>query len=220
MEHRKKVTFIEKTHQYFLEDSELPSVSKIIKRTHEEFDSKGTATRMSAQGKGTVSDILAQWKEAADQSIRKGNALHDLAELIVKIYDEYPSVIPLLMTLVKILKEYPNIIGAEKKVYSEEFWFAGMVDLLLYNGEKVIMYDYKTNKDLYKNFRGKRMLAPFDDLLDCPASKYFIQQNMYAIALEEEGIYVDEMYLLWVRDDEVERVIVPDLKDKIKQWLK
>lgn len=220
MEKRKKVTFKESTHQYFLDDTELPSVSKLVKSTHEAFDAKATASRMALQGKGTVKGLLDQWKATAKISTDKGNLIHNLAEEIINVYKEQPSTSMLIGALAMVLQTKPEIIAAEKLVYSTEYLYAGTADLLIYDDEEVIMYDYKTNKDLYKNFRGKRMLSPFDDMLDCPANKYFVQQNLYAIALEEEGIHVDKMYLLWIREDETERVAVPDLKEKIKLWLK
>ena len=63
------------------------------------------------------------------------------------------------------------------------------------------MYDYKTNEGLEKTFF-KPCFAPFDDLNSCsPLTHYIFQQNIYKILLENIGIFVKEMYLIWLKDN-------------------
>ena len=90
--------------------------------------------------------------------------LYPKEEAAGKFYEDIPEcIVPIL---------------AETKVYDEELGYSGTFDILFYydatldgkNPEKsgLIVMDWKTNKDLYKNFKGQKLLSPFDELLDMP----------------------------------------------------
>jgi hypothetical protein len=101
--------------------------------------------------------------------------------------------------------------------------YAGTADIILYNTktDKYIIGDYKTNKDLFKNYKGKKMLLPFNGLLDCPLSKYKLQASYYQILLEQmEGVEVEERWVIHLLPDGTYKVHKPeDLTDKLKQEL-
>ena len=69
------------------------------------------------------------------------------------------------------------------------------------NGRDVDPNDYKTNKDLYKNFRGERMLYPFNELLNCSFNVYQLQLSLYQLALEFIGFKVIGRRIIWLKDD-------------------
>ena len=54
-----------------------------------------------------------------------------------------------------------------------------------YLASKSLIVTHNTNKDLFKNFQGQEMLAPFRDKLDNPFNHYVIQLSFYQILLEQ-----------------------------------
>ena len=81
-------------------------------------------------------------------------------EAVVKFWDDIPS------NMVPVL--------AETKVFNRNGTpYAGTFDILFYYVESpgspnngLVIFDYKTNKDLFDNYKGQVLLWPFNDLLD------------------------------------------------------
>ena len=110
-------------------------------------------------------------------------------EAIVNFWNDLPStVIPVVMEL---------------QMYHKEYMFAGTADILLYNTvtNTFIIGDYKTNKDLFKNYKGKTLLSPFKNLLDNPYNKYQLQLSFYQLLLEQTGFKVSSRKLIWLKPD-------------------
>jgi replicative DNA helicase len=63
------------------------------------------------------------------------------------------------------------------------------------------MVTHNTNKDLYKNFRGKTLLYPFNELLDMPLSIYKLQLSLYQSCLEKIGMKVIARRILWLKPE-------------------
>lgn len=133
---------------------------------------------------------------------------------IVKFWDDIPS------TFVPVM--------AETKVFNRNGTkYAGTFDLLMYyvneeNRDKsgLVIFDYKTNEDLYKNFRGQRLLWPFNDLMDCNASYYTLQLGCYQIPLENLGYKVIGRRLIWVRPDATyESVRIDNVANRLRDAL-
>ena len=93
----------------------------------------------------------------------------------------------------------PNV-GFEVRTFSKDFGYAGTCDLLFYNAKtkRFVIADYKTNKDLFKNFRGQVMLPPFHYMLDMPLNHYQLQLSFYHILLEEAGYEIESRQLIWL----------------------
>ena len=60
------------------------------------------------------------------------------------------------------------------------------------------MVTHNTNKDLYKNFKEEKLLAPFQDLLDMPLSIYKLQLSLYQICLEKIGLKTIARRIMWL----------------------
>ena len=96
---------------------------------------------------------------------------------------------------------------------------AGTADIILYNTKtnKFIIADYKTNIDLFKNYKGKKMLIPFQDKLDMPFSKYELQLSFYQNLFEQCGYEVEDRKIIWLREDGTFEVYkTEDLTEKLK----
>jgi len=100
----------------------------------------------------------------------------------------------------KIKTFYGEIAALELRMYHEEFSYAGTADIILRNTEtgNYVIADYKTNKDLFKNYKGKTMKMPFEQMLDCPMSKYEIQLSYYQMMLEAQGVTVEDRWIIHV----------------------
>ena len=122
-------------------------------------------------------------------------AIQPKEEAAVRFYEDMPvCVVPIL---------------AETKVYDEELGYSGTFDLLCYYDAELegkpasrsglMVLDWKTNKDLYKNFAGKTLLPPFNGLLDMPISLYKLQLSLYQNCLEKIGMKVVARRIMWLR---------------------
>lgn len=111
-----------------------------------------------------------------------------------KFYEELPdSLFPIL---------------AETKVYNEKLRYSGTFDLLMYydatidgkddKNNGLVICDWKSNRDLYKNFKEEKLLQPFQDLLDMPLSIYKLQLSLYQICLEKIGLKTIARRIMWL----------------------
>ena len=96
------------------------------------------------------------------------------------------------------------------KVYDEELGYAGTFDILFYfdsptNPDKsgFLILDFKTNEDLFKNFKDEKLLKPFTGLLDMPISIYKLQLSLYENCLDKIGLKTIGRRILWLKPDGV-----------------
>jgi hypothetical protein len=83
-----------------------------------------------------------------------------------------------------------------------------------------VIFDYKTNKDLYKNFKEKKLLPPFHELLDMPCSLYKLQLSLYQLNLEQLGFKVIGRRLIWLLPDGTyDKIPLESYSEKLKKYL-
>lgn len=122
-------------------------------------------------------------------------------------------------------------ILAETKVFDDELNFSGTYDIMFYCDTTlgtdldvkhgIVIFDYKTNKNLEKNFAQKKLLAPFDYMLDMPKSLYTLQLSLYQSCLEKKEFNVVNRILLWLKPDEqYEQIELPDVVTELREALK
>lgn len=138
-------------------------------------------------------------------------------EAVVRFYEDIPrSIVPIL---------------AETKVYDEELGYSGTFDILFYYDAELegksadksglVVMDWKTNKDLYKNFRGKTLLYPFNELLDMPLSIYKLQLSLYQSCLEKIGMKVIARRILWLKPEGVyDKINLEEYVNVLREELK
>ena len=86
--------------------------------------------------------------------------------------------------------------------------------------QSYIIADYKTNKDLLKNYKGKTMIGPFSHLLDNPLNHYVIQLSYYQLLLEQVGVKVSKRVIIWLGlDGNYQLFNTEDVTDILKQQL-
>ena len=117
------------------------------------------------------------------------------------------------------LPENLYVVLPETRVFNigDKLKYAGTFDLLCYydsptdkSKSGLIVFDYKTNADLYKDFsrtHNKKLKQPFEDLFDEPYGGYTIQLSLYTIALEKIGLKTIGRRLIWLKEDGTYEII-------------
>jgi len=201
--HFNDLSFIEDTHTYYLQGKPLKgSVSSLLKDFYEPFPQEDAVAKTMARTGRSKEDILQEWKENNDESKDRGHRVHLFGENYAVNKILVPSC-PQEKAMKKFWDELPEWIipvGMEVRMYHKLYSFPGTTDLVLYDTRRqgYIIADYKTNKDLFKNYKQKKMLEPFSHLLDCPYSHYKIQLSLYQIMLEQLGIKVIERKIIYL----------------------
>ena len=208
-----QLTFEESTHKYTMMDfdgnlhSNWPSVSKILKKFYEEFDSE---TISFDKAKGDLVEqqrLLAEWKAAGDYSTNMGSRVHYMLEKksheIFNITKEVrkpefecdftqilkgDSMISAGSKFLKLMKERNGVLlDTEMVLGHPKVGYTGQPDKvwIIENRKKtefgIIITDYKTNKP--KNFMPnrftKKMKYPFQDIDDTALGHYYLQLPLY-----------------------------------------
>jgi hypothetical protein len=201
-----KLTFEEEKHKYYVESKPIKiSVSGLISNFYEHFNSKEIAPFSAAKEGVTEEEILKRWQDINLESRERGHRVHNFGELYQFNKNLKPSC-PQEKAIVKFWEELPEHIipvAAELRMYHFTYLFAGTADIILFDTktQTYIIADYKTNKDLFKNYKGKTMIGPFSHFLDNPLNHYVIQLSYYQLLLEQLGVKVSKRVVIWLQLD-------------------
>jgi hypothetical protein len=219
------LTFEEKKHKYFVNGQALStSVSGLISEFYEHFDAEAVAPYSAMKLGVTTEEVLKQWADINQESRDRGHRVHNFGELYQFDRSLKPSC-PQEEAIVKFWQDVPEHIipiAAELRMYHFKHLFAGTADIILFDTktQTYIIADYKTNKDLFKNYRGKTMLAPFEYLLDNPLNHYVLQLSYYQLLLEQTGIKVSKRIIIWLGlDSNYQLFNTADVTEILKQRL-
>lgn len=230
VEYFKGLNFNPSTHTYKHKKQKLTSVSSTISKFVEPFDTQRIAGYVAKSRGISKAEVLAEWDEKRITACDKGNRVHDFGELYANSLIEeaelgYGAIDGYERAVCAFWDSIPEHIEPflmELQMYSPEMGIAGTADILLYNTKtgKFIIADYKTNIDLFKNHRGKRLLHPFQDLLDQPLSKYILQLSYYQLLFEKTGFEVESRRVVWLKPDGTFVMYnTEDLTERIKNTL-
>lgn len=201
----RELNFNQSSHTYNVGNLILPSVSGLIKDFTYPFERMKIANNVAIKKNINVQEVLDSWDNTAKEACDRGHRVHDFGENYV--WDR--SLIPSCgqeQAVVKFWNDIPEYIVPvimELKMYHKHYHYAGTGDIILYNKKtsKFIIADYKTNKDLFKNFKDKRLKYPFNFLKDCPYNKYQLQLSFYQILFEQTDYIVESRKLIWLLPD-------------------
>lgn len=237
------LVFDDAEHRYFLGEQEIPSVSSIVKE-FAPFDTMAKAVSCSKNPKHehygkTPEQILAIWEEKRDASAAAGTAVHEFGEACFLVKTGLRDLIPdnlrdrltnegFLATSPKeeaVAKWWDALdlnryvpVAKELRIVNPHLKYAGTFDLLLYDlvEHSYVLKDYKTNADLFRDF-GDKLRAPLSIIKANDHGKYTLQQNLYWIQLENIGLNVQQVDLIWLKEDSVfQNVSIRDYKNLIK----
>ena len=221
-----EINYIDKTHQYFnLTGEEYKSVSRGLNSLKVPFDAKGMSAKMAikiAADEGITVDqakanLLAEWDSKRDNSIVKGNYVHDSFEnyTLKGVYDD--EMRESVMFLQHILNDYYRFFP-EVIIHSHTYRMAGRTDLALQrqkskvpvidfidyksNIEKGIQFDSIGRKTIPIRHYNRFFLPPFDYLEDCNYTLYSLQLSIYAfMAMERLNVKIGKLAILFVDND-------------------
>lgn len=217
-----KLVFDEPSHTYKVVGVGLTPVSTLIKEFVKPFDSQKMSKFTARKENISQQQVLKNWEQIKDEACANGTRVHDFGERYV--IDKYgvesnlnfKSVnqhlapgekhSPKELALIKFWEKKPEWfvpVSLELRMFCIELGVAGTADIILLDtrDRTLVIADYKTNKDLFKNYKDQRLLGIFGDLKDCPYSKYVIQLSMYQILLEKAGYKVSRRFLVWLKKD-------------------
>jgi len=222
----KDLKFFEKEHYYTVKNNKLTySVSNIVDKFVEPFDTYNISKNVAKKRGIKQEEVVKEWQDINLLSIKEGNQAHLFGEKYCLNNNLKPKT-GLDKAIIKFWKEIPGYIKLvlpEQIMYHKKYLFAGTTDILLYDTckEKYIIADYKTNKDIFKNFKNKKMLGEFSKLLDNPLNHYQIQLSLYQILFEQvfkESVY--KRLIIWLkRDGTYELYETCDFKEKLLLYL-
>lgn len=200
------VVMDEATHTYSWNGKKLKgSVSSKLKAYCKPFDVYGMAPHSARKEGCTVEEILKRWQDKGDESRVRGHRVHTFGELYA-MNRSISASCPQERALVSFFDSLPPwiiVIAVEVKMVHHQLKFPGTMDLLLFDikNNHFIIADYKTNEDLFKNYKGQTLLYPFHHLLDSPFNKYQLQLSFYQILFEQTGFNVGRRVLVWLKMD-------------------
>lgn len=199
------IEFDSQNHKYYLNGKTLnKSVSSLVSHFGNPFDADTVATKIAERDKLDKQKILEQWKKTNQEACELGTITHEFAEN----YAWDRTLIPetghqkAAKKFIDELPDYIEIVYTELKMYHFDYLFPGTADLILKDKRDNTYWigDYKSNRDLFKNFAGQKLLSPFEELLDNPFNHYQIQLSIYQILLEQiEEFRVSNRRLIWLK---------------------
>ena len=221
--------FYQEDHHYEYNGEKIGiSVTTLISSYANEFDSETIAERVATKENKTIEQVLKEWQRKNDWSCKKGSICHEYVQSIWsgskwtpfqnkdidkikkqadQFYHDYKD------RLQHLADEY--IIG------SEEYDIASAVDHLFINKLTggLVMVDYKTNADIYKNEKyAKNMKIPLNELKDTTLNHYYLQLSIYKFIIEKyTEIEIEDMFIVWFseKNDEYNIIEVPYLEKEV-----
>ena len=152
--------FNEEPHTYELELTDrlinLPSVSSKLANFYEPFDRN--ISKYVAKSKGiTQEEVLKEWDKKRDNSCNYGTKIHTFGEnyVLSNIKPSNNSELGIIQWWMD-LPNYYVPVALELPMFSFNYNYAGTPDIILMNNltGNLILGDYKTNEDLFKNHKG------------------------------------------------------------------
>lgn len=212
------LTFKEDSHTYYYNNKQLPSVSALVHNYVEEVDWIAIAKKIAKRDNKTVEEVMLPWEEKTRLACERGHEIHSYAEQLYRVKEKRPED----KAVKRFWNELPDryvLIDKEVRMVHKKFMYCGTSDLLLwdtYTG-MIIVVDYKTNEDLFKCFRGRRLKEPFLFLEDCPFNHYQIQLSLYQILIEQIMLEVSERWLVYFKEEEYKIYKLEDLTKELKE---
>jgi hypothetical protein len=208
------LVFEEKRHLYFVKGVKYPSVSSRIEKHCVKTDFEAILPFSAAKASReegrevTVHEMRHRWQTINKLACDLGHETHDYLE---HYQGHKTPVTPQEEAGVKFLRDILvdyDIVFRELRMYSRRWKFAGTSDLLLRHKQRpeYIIADYKTNKDLWKNYRGKTLTDPFDYLEEHPYNKYQLQLSYYQLMLEEIGCPITGRMVVYLKADSTYKI--------------
>lgn len=201
--------FDPKFHKYTYKGEKFISVTQLISRFHEKFDTDYWSSFKSNETGIPKEEIELSWKLINERSNEIGTATHNWIEnYFKKLYQPLPTDLDVIDRINKFNIAYSKYlykltpVAFEVRIFSRKWKIAGMIDSIFLYKDKIIIIDYKTNKEFTsdEHYKGvyKKLLYPFEEYYENHLNEYSIQVSLYRLILRECGIDVSNCYMLHI----------------------
>jgi len=223
-----KFIFDPKFHKYTYDGKQFESVTKFIQRFHKPFDQDYWSKKKAEETGVEQTEILEQWKQINERANFIGTSTHNWIENYFNgIHQHIPNDLDIVDRINKFNKIFAQHLYKleplkfEQRIFSKRWKIAGMVDSLFLYKDKLIMVDYKTNKNFtIENSYGEKLLEPFQEFDKCHLNEYSIQISLYSLILQKIGLDVKVGYILYIGPDEDPQIHkCHDFKKELEDYL-
>ena len=229
--------FDPKYHKYTYEGEKFISVTTIIGKLHEPFDSDFWSKKKAEETGVTQTEKLAEWQALNDYANEVGNGLHNWVENYFNhILQPLPnSFSDHGMDVIDRINKFNLVYGShlhkltpikfEQMTFCPKWKIAGMIDSIFIYKDSVFILDWKTNKEFLTNDDKKgqweKLLSPFDEHWKNHLTEYSIQISLYALILEEMcGIKIKTGYLCHIGPNTPAKMHqIIDMRPKLREFL-
>lgn len=199
--------FDEQRHIYYWDGERIKkSVTKLVEQFVPEFDEAKWLPVCALKEGISEHELKHKWQTINKEACELGTETHDYLEHYNGV--KTPQT-PQQKAGVKFLSDYLQdyeIVVKEARMYSRKYKFAGTADLILRHKitGKLVIADYKTNKDIFKTYG--MMEKPFSSLESHPYNHYQIQLSYYQLMLNEIGVEISDRIIVYLKADETYQV--------------
>jgi ATP-dependent exoDNAse (exonuclease V) beta subunit len=223
--------FDSKSHSYIREGQKYISATQFIALFKNKFDTKKVAENYSKKHGETPEYWIEEWKKISDEACEKGTRYHykkqmESSEEIIYNYEEDSEG-------VKHGGDISNLPEGEHReiiLWLNSAKIAGQADKIIIKNGKLIIEDYKTNKEIkkesYKHWKtGHQMMkAPLRHIVDCNFWHYALQLNLYAYIILKHNPKLELgklqiLHVIDVEEDIVRPYIIPNLQEEIQSMI-
>lgn len=218
----KRVSFDSKTHSYRLGKKKLISVTTLLSKFKEKFDSDHWSKVIAKRENTTQDEILERWNKKAFKSTEIGTAIHKIFEDYVEnkystIHGELSFDYNVLdadfltdfnKKKIQALKFINNFFLTKRiiPVYSEYIVYdenlAGQVDMICTDSKgNYYILDFKTNEKIdFEAYKGKKMLGALNFIEDCNYFHYCLQLSIYKKLLKD--IDIRKLFIIHITNED------------------
>jgi len=159
------------------------SVSQLLKRYKEVFDTNFHANRVALREGKTKQEVIDGWQKISKDACDKGIKIHNIFENYIKTgkIEEQDQELVYEFESVFNFKDYKKV-NSELILYNHDHKLAGTSDIIAdVNKDSFDVLDFKTNKKfLFNNKYNKYLKSPLDHLQECQYNDYSLQLSLYA----------------------------------------
>lgn len=174
--------------------------------------------------------VREEWKAAGDKACTLGTHVHAFMEnqWKRKLYvpnEECPDYEEMTATGLQAYQELSKRfvpIREEFIVYNTDWKLCGTIDFLAYDTlkDRIVILDYKTNKEIKKDNPFQRCVGVLEGLPDCNYVHYSAQLSTYKAILESRtALKVGGMALIHLRKNGYSVIPCEDYSDLIRRML-
>ncbi len=200
------ILYIDDTHKYIdlVTGNEIISVTKFIKQFSKPFDEAYYLPKKAKELGVTEEELKKEWSLKSLIGTSTGTIIHNYLENRFKNkifkqdipeYLDAEKVNRLLQSAEKYYQENKDLDIAALELTVGNSKLAGTLDKLIEGG---IIRDYKTG-ELKQGW--DYMYEPFTFILDSSLNKYSIQLNCYRQLLEEKGVKINKMEIVFFTEE-------------------